>query len=180
MKFFDKFSLKIYSLIMLAISIIIGIAVVEIISFSDITDFCKNITNEYFYVVIAVVAILIVWSIRNIINGGKGSNENSSGVLLENKNGKLLITKESINNLIETVVQQNKDVSNVNTKLDFDENNNILVFLNFSVNLGASVKDVTSDIQTKIKDSVKRTTDLDIKEINIKIKNIEQLGGIQD
>ena len=180
MKFFDKFSLKIYSLIMLAISIIIGIAAVEIISFSDITDFCKNITNEYFYAVIAVVAILIVWSIRNVINGGKGSNENSSGVLLENKNGKLLITKESINNLIETVVQQNKDVSNVNTKLDFDENNNILVFLNFSVNIGASVKDVTSDIQTKIKDSVKRTTDLDIKEINIKIKNIEQLGGIQD
>ena len=180
MKFFDKFSLKLYSLIVLVISVIVGIAAVEIITISDMADFCQSIVDEYFYIVIATVAVLIVWSIRNIINGGKNSKENSSGILLENKNGKLLITKESINNLIETVVQQNKEVSNVTTKLDFDENNNIVVFLNFSVDIGASVKDITADIQTKIKDSVKKATDLDIKEINIKIKNIEQLGGIQD
>lgn len=180
MKFFDKFSLKIFSLIIFAITIIVGLAVVEILSVSEIVSYCEKIINEYFYIVIIVAVVLAIWSIRNIINGGKSSSENSSGILLENKNGKLLITKESINNLIETVVAEHKDVSNVSTKLDFDENNNILVFLNFSVNIGASVKDVTADIQTKIKDSVKKATDLDIKEINIKIKNIEQLGGVQE
>ena len=161
MKFFDKFSLKIFSLIIFAITIIVGLAVVEILSVSEIVSYCEKIINEYFYIVIIVAVVLAIWSIRNIINGGKSSSENSSGILLENKNGKLLITKESINNLIETVVAENKDVSNVSTKLDFD-------------------KDVTADIQTKIKDSVKKATDLDIKEINIKIKNIEQLGGVQE
>ena len=83
MKFFDKFSLKIFSLIILAISIIVGLAVVEILSTSDIVSYCEKIFNEYFYIVIIVAVILIVWSIRNIINGGKNSSENSSGILLE-------------------------------------------------------------------------------------------------
>ena len=82
MKFFDKFSLKIFSLIILAISIIVGLAVVEILSTSDIVSYCEKIFNEYFYIVIIVAVILIVWSIRNIINGGKNSSENSSGILL--------------------------------------------------------------------------------------------------
>ena len=96
MKFFDKFSLKIFSLIIFAITIIVGLAVVEILSVSEIVSYCEKIINEYFYIVIIVAVVLAIWSIRNIINGGKNSSENSSGILLENKNGKLLITKDQL------------------------------------------------------------------------------------
>lgn len=175
MKFFDRFSYKIFSLIVLAISIVLGLAIVNVISFESIIENVNNLVDQYFLAAIIIIAVIIVWSVRNVINGGKSLRETSSGILLENQNGKLLITRESISNLIETVAGENKDISNVSTKLDFDENNNISVFLNFSVGLDASVKDVTADIQTKIKDSVKKATDLDIKEINIKIRNIEKL-----
>lgn len=175
MNLFDKLSLKIFSIIVLVIAVALGITIMQITTLSEITNFVEELINDNFYIAVGVIAVLIVWSIRNIVNGGKNPRENSSGVLLENKNGKLLITKESINNLIETVVHENKDISNVNTRLEFDENNNINVYLNIAVKVGTSVKDVTSDIQTRIKDAVKKTTDLDIKEINIKVKNIEQL-----
>lgn len=178
MNLFDKLSLKIYSIIVLILAIAIGITIMQVTTLAEITKFTEELINDNFYIAVGITAIAIVWSIRNIINGGKNPRENSSGVLLENKNGKLLITKESINNLIETVVHENKDISNVSTRLEFDENNNINVFLNITVKVGTSVKDVTADVQTRIKDAVKKTTDLDIKEINIKVKNIEQLGEI--
>ncbi len=176
MKLFDRFSYKVFSLIVLGLSLILGLASVGVLSYESLLDSLSHILEQYFIASIIVLVVFFVWAIRSVIYGGKSSRETSSGILLENKNGKLLITRESISNLIETVVEENKEISNVSTKLEFDENNNINVYLNFSVGLNASVKDITAEVQTKIKDSVKKTTDLDIKEINIKIKNIEKLG----
>ncbi len=180
MNFFDKLSFKIYSVIMLLISIIFGITLTNIISISDIGELIENFVSEYFWATLVITLGLMIWSIRNIIYGGSTKRETSSGILLENSNGKLLITRESISNLIETVVRENNKISNISTRLEFDENNNINVFLNFSVDTGASVKDITTDIQKKIKDTVKRSTDLDIKEVNIKIKNIEQIDMVKE
>ena len=180
MKFFDKLSFKIYSLIILMISLIFGILLTNLIELSDIVNMSEEFISEYFWWTVVTTLILIVWSVRNIIYGGSTKRETSSGILLENSNGKLLITRESISNLIETVVRENNKISNISTRLEFDENNNINVFLNFSVDTGASVKDITTDIQKKIKDTVKRSTDLDIKEVNIKIKNIEQIDMVKE
>ncbi|MCI8965797.1 MAG: alkaline shock response membrane anchor protein AmaP [Clostridia bacterium] len=180
MKFFDKLSFKIYSLIILMISLIFGILLTNLIELSDIVNMSEEFISEYFWWTVVTTLILIVWSVRNIIYGGNNISETTSGILLENKNGKLLITKDSISNLIETVVKENSKISNVSTKLEFDESNNITVFLNISVDKGISVKDTTADIQKKIKETVKKTTDLDIREINIKIKNIEQIDVIKE
>ena len=180
MKFFDKLSFKIYSLIILMISLIFGILLTNLIELLDIVNMSEEFISEYFWWTVVTTLILIVWSVRNIIYGGNNISETTSGILLENKNGKLLITKDSISNLIETVVKENSKISNVSTKLEFDESNNITVFLNISVDKGISVKDTTADIQKKIKETVKKTTDLDIREINIKIKNIEQIDVIKE
>ena len=34
------------------------------------------------------------------------------------------------------------------------------------------IKDLSSNIQTKIKEAIKKTSDLSVKEVNIKVKNI--------
>ena len=39
-------------------------------------------------------------------------------------------------------------------------------------------ENLTENMQTKIKQVVKKTSDLDIKEVNIKIKNIESINNI--
>lgn len=180
MKFFDKLTFKVYSLIVLIISLIFGVLLTNLIDLSDVVNILEEFVSEYFWWTVVITLILIIWSVRNIIYGGNNVSETTSGILLENKNGKLLITKDSINNLIETVVKENSKISNVSTKLEFDESNNITVFLNLSIDKGISVKDTMADIQKRIKEAVKKATDLDIREINIKIKNIEQIDVIKE
>ena len=179
MKIFDKISFKIYSLIILVISIALGVFAIKIVDISDIAKHFENFADDYMWQTLIILGVFAIWSLRNIFYGGKGLSNRVNGILLENQNGKLLITKESLCNLVDNVVKQNPDISNVSTKLDFDENNNLNIFLDFSVNIDASVKNVTSDVQEKIKIAVKKATDLDIKEINIKIKNIEQITIMQ-
>ena len=179
MKFFDKISLKIYSVIVFVLTVALGLFAIKLLNMEDVVKAFESFTEDYLWQSIIFLGLIAIWSLRNIVYGGRGLSERYNGILLENQNGKLLITKESLCNLVDTVVKQNENISNVSTKLDFDENNNLNVFLEFSVDIEAPVKDVTSDVQDKIKNAVKKATDIEIKEINIKIKNIEQITIVQ-
>ena len=50
--------------------------------------------------------------------------------------------------------------------------NNLKIFLNIVVSSDVAIKDLSADLQTKIKEKVKETTDLDVKEVNITVKKV--------
>ena len=47
------------------------------------------------------------------------------------------------------------------------------VFVNLSVRENAIIKELSTNLQNKIKETIKKSSDLDVKEVNIKVKNIE-------
>ena len=84
-----------------------------------------------------------------------------------------MITKETIENLVNAVVKGFDSAEEVTTKIDFDKDNNLTVNVNLVVKENAVIKELTSNLQTKIKEAVKKSSDLEVKEVNIKVKNIE-------
>ena len=58
----------------------------------------------------------------------KKREEIKSGVLLENQDGRLLISRDTIENLVNSVVKSFKDAQDVQTKIFLDAENNITVF----------------------------------------------------
>ena len=98
----------------------------------------------------------------------------SEGILLENESGKLLISIDTIENLVNSVVNEFSNVKTVNCKVKLDKQiNNVIIDMNLIVANETIIKDLSLNLQNKIKDVIKRTTEIEVKEINIKIKNIE-------
>ena len=95
------------------------------------------------------------------------------GIMLENDSGKLLISKDTIENLTNSVVKGFDSAENVTTKVELDKENNVRIFVNLSVKENAIIKELSTNLQTKIKTTIKKTSDLDVKEVNIKVKDIE-------
>ena len=98
----------------------------------------------------------------------------TNGILLENGNGSLLITKESISNLVDSVLKKNQDVKDANVKIEFDTNRDLVINIVATIKDNAVIKDTSSKLQEDIKFAVKRTTDLEVSNVNIKVKNVEQ------
>ena len=76
-----------------------------------------------------------------------------------------------------------KDISgteSTSSKTIVDKNRNLRVYVTTLVNKDVLIKDVSSELQDKIIDAMKRTADLDVKEVNIKVKNItsKKLKGL--
>ena len=126
-------------------------------------------------VIIGASAVIILLAIKALFFPSKikKKQELKSGVLLENKDGRLLISKDTIENLVNSVVKSFDDAEDVQAKVNLDANNKITVYVSLLVKEDSIIKDLSSNIQNKIKETIKRSTDLDVDQVNINIKDIE-------
>lgn len=174
MKFLDKLVLKIFSLIILVLAIGLILIMTGIIPMGIIEDYL-NLLVEYengIKIAIGVLAVLMLLAIKGMFFTGKKENNGKDGIVLENTSGKLVISKESLENLIASVIKDIPGADTVSSKTILDKDKNLIVYVTAVVSKDVMIKDVSNELQEKIKIAMKRTADLEVKEVNIKIKNI--------
>ena len=176
MKFLEKITLIIYSNIMLILSIILCLL---IFGWLDI-DIAGNVVRGMVAggtltnIVLVICVIFILLSIKCIFfdSTSREQIKERQGVLLENDNGKLMISKETIENLVNSVALNFESAEDVSTRVDLDKDNNVRVYVTLIVNANAVIKDLSANLQNKIKDKIKKATDLEVKEVNITVKKV--------
>ena len=148
MKFLDKLGLAIFSLITLIISILVCLIAFGWIDVSIITVALTNAvaSQNGMYITIGVCIVLILLSIKCLFfpsyeRHAQKYNDDEEGILLQNDNGKLLITKGTIKNLVNSTVEDFKNVDGADTNIYLDENNDVHVNLEINVYKETIIKD---------------------------------------
>lgn len=176
MKFIEKTVLNIYSIIMLIISILACLLVFGWVDYSIIGDIIKNtLSNSAGSNTILGVSVVFILLSLICIFCDSSSNKNKGdkqGVLLQNDNGKLMISKDTLENLVNTVAKDFESAEEISTSVELDKENNVTVFVNLIVSSNAVIKELTTNLQQKIKETIKKASDLEVKEVNVKVKNI--------
>lgn len=170
MKSLNKIVLKIFSVIIILVSIILLLFVSGKIENLEFIEFLQE--GKAAGITTGICIILVLLAINSLISS-REVEDVTDGVLLENSNGKLFITKESIISMIEVEIKKYSDITSQNILIGFDDEKNLLVNLNLVVKQESNIKELSSKLQNSIKSAVKRSSDLDIKEIDIKIKNVQ-------
>ena len=175
MKILDRIGLALFSTIILILSIITCLIIFGCLNI--VSALQNEVTSN---IILAVSALFILLAIKCIFfdSSAKQEMDYKNGILLENSDGKLLITKDTIENLVNSVVKGFDSAENVTTRVELDKENNVTVFVNLSVKENAIIKELSTNLQTKIKTTIKNTSDLEVKEVNIKVKDIEPVKPI--
>ncbi len=176
MKILEKIALIIFSDIMLIVSIILCLLVFGWLDIGLVGDIAtKLIVGETSSkVILGVSVVFILLSIKCIFfdSTSKQQIKERQGVLLENESGKLMISKETIENLVNSVALNFQSAEDVTTRVELDKENNVKVFINLIVNEQAVIKDLSANLQERIKEKIKTATDLEVKEVNITVKKV--------
>ena len=176
MKILEKITLIIYSNILLILSIVLCLLIFGWLDINLVGDFVtKAIMGETTGKIILGLSILfILLSIKCIFFDGSSKDEmgEREGILLENESGKLMISKETIESLVNSVALNFQSAEDVTTRIELDAENNVKVFINLIVNEEAVIKDLSANLQARIKEKVKAATDLEVKEVNITVKKV--------
>lgn len=178
MKTIEKISLIIFSVLVLILSLLLSLILFNWVPIDDvyfILHFLKatpSITNA----TLVILVILMLLSVKCIFfpSFSKEKDGKADGILLENESGKLLISIDTIENLVKGVVAGFPNVNSVNCKVKLDKQiNNVIIEMNLVVAPETIIKELSANLQNKIKEVIKKTTEIDVKEINIKVKNIQ-------
>ena len=110
MKFIEKLTLIIYSNIILILSIIACLLIFGWLDINVVQNLVKNLLlyGTSSRIILGVSIVFILLSIRCIFFDPTSKQEmkDKQGVLLADENGKLMISKETIENLVEAVTKQ--------------------------------------------------------------------------
>lgn len=182
MKILDKIGLALFSSIILILSILTCLIVfgwlnIEL-AHNIIIAILQNEIASNIILAFSIICILLAIKCIFFDSTSKQEMDYKNGILLENSDGKLLITKDTIENLVNSVVKGFESAENVTTRVELDKENNVTVFVNLSVKENAIIKELSTNLQTKIKKTIKSTSDLEVKEVNIKVKDIEPVKQI--
>ena len=173
MKFIEKVALILLSIIGLIFSIVMVMLYFNIISATEISNMLMSISVGNVGIVMLVISLIIILlAIKCLFFGSKVKKDKSDGILLENANGKLIITKETLENLVSGVSKNIIGTESITSKVILDKENNLSVLITITIDQDANIKDLSNLLQTTIKDAIKQTADLDVKEVNVKVKNI--------
>lgn len=179
MKLLDKIGLALFSTLVLVLAIITCLMIFGWLDTDLVYNFVESgVRGQVSSNILLVISmILILLAIKCIFfdSTSKQEVDYKNGILLENSDGKLLITKDTLENLVSGVVKGFDSAENITTRVELDKENNVIVFVNLSVKENASIKELSTNLQTKIKTTIKKTSDLEVKEVNIKVKDIEPI-----
>ncbi len=176
MKFLDKFNLVLFSIIILIISLVICILTFGWLNIDLALDGITFLVQDSVAsnIMLGISIVLILLAVKSIFfnSFSKEKMENKEGILLENDNGKLLVSRDTIESLTNAVVRSFESAENVMTKVEVDSESHVKIYITLFVYPDAVIKELSNKLQTNVKDTIKKSLDLDVTEVNIRIKNV--------
>ncbi len=178
MKFLEKLSLVIFSIIVLVLSVIlvlIGFNFVEQSVFSILISKVM-MSAQGTYIMIGICVVLIMLAIKCLFFSDSTAlkrDKSEDGVLLQNEDGKLLITRSTLENLVNGVLYEYSEIENAETNVIIDKENNVVIDVTLNVAGGTVLKNLSAKLQNEIKERIRETTDLEVNAVDIEIHNVE-------
>ena len=167
MKFLERFTLIIYSLIMLIVSVIVSLLIFNWMDFDTVVAMVDALlTGELSSkITLGVAVVFILLSIKCLFFDERSKEviKESQGILLKNENGQLMISRETIDNMVKHAVTGFENVKECNTKID----------VNIIVEYGSRIPDVAFEIQNRVKKSVENMTGLKVAEVNVHVQGVK-------
>ena len=179
MKFLERLALIIYSYIIILLSVVLCLLVFNWIDIKTINQITETlVTGEISAkIVLGLSVVFILLSIKCIFFDEKSKEKvkETQGVLLKNENGQLMISKETIDNIVKNAVAGFNNVKDCHTRIDVNSDNQLRITLFLSVYENIVIKELASNLQNKIKEEVKKVSDLDVQEVNVKVTSLQEI-----
>lgn len=177
MKILDKIGLVVFSNLILILSVLMCLVIfgwldIESVYFLVKLALADNIITN---ILLALAVILIILAIKCIFftSEEKKINGIKEGILLKNDDGELVISKTTLQELVNSVARGFDSAKDINSTIIMDNERNLKVYVTLSVKENAIIKELSTNLQAKIKEAIKKTSDLEVKEVNISVRELQ-------
>lgn len=165
----DRIILALYTFAMAVVSVMVLVCSLGVFNHGALINFINQIPGNWGYAIGSVITLLV--SARLLVTG-LGVTEDSSLLLHDTDSGKVLVGKGAIENYVSTLSQEIYGIYNVKVIAKLTENA-ISVRINASIEPGINIPETTSEVKANVRESIKKVTGIEVKEIEVFFKQIK-------
>jgi uncharacterized alkaline shock family protein YloU len=167
----DKFLLKLFSLIIIIISVVLILFSTEMIADVSILKQVGIWLTDNKYVGLCIGGVFALLGLVGLFSASDSSENIKSGLAIKTEKGTVYITKDTFESIILAVTRNFAELRNV--KVDIQMNEYGIVANVYTMILPDTVvPTLTTKLQESIKSSILKQTTVEIKEANVKIKGV--------
>lgn len=174
MKLLQEIALTVFSIIILVVSILMSVVIFGWLDFNIVNNMVNGIiaSETLKNTVLLLNLVFIILSLVGIFYDSEKNTNSKDGILLENEKGNLLISRSALVKIIDSVVGGFESVQINHTKIELDAEGKLGISIQISVTKDVVIKELTNNLQIKIKEAIKKSSDLEVKTVNIAIQSI--------
>ena len=165
----DRIILTLYTILMTVASVLTLLCSLGVFSDTGMVAFISHIPGNWVYAVGGVIMLLV--SLRLLVTG-LGLTGMSTLKLSETEKGKVLVGKGALEDYIAVLAQEIYGIHNVKVIVKL-EDEGINVRINASIEPGINIPESSEEIRTNVKESIKKVTGIDVKEMELFVKQIK-------
>ncbi len=165
----DRIILTLYTFLMAVVAVLVTLCSLDVFSQRLITEFIGSIPGNWIYAVGGVIMLLV--SLRLLL-AGLGIGAGHSMQLSESPSGNVHIGKRALEEYISALSQEIYGIYNVKVVVKL-EDEAIAVRINASIEPGINIPEATGEIKANVKESIKKMTGIEVREIEVYFKQIK-------
>lgn len=165
----DRIILTLYTFLMAGVSLMVMLCSLGVFPHNSLMSFFNEIPGNWVFAVSSVITLLV--SLRLLFTG-LGFSADTSLLLKETENGDIRIGKGAIENYIATLSQEIYGIYNVKVLAKL-EKEYISVRISASIEPGINIPETTSEVKANVRESIKKVTGIEVKEIEVFFKQIK-------
>jgi hypothetical protein len=154
---------------MAVVSVLAVLCSLGVFSHDGMIVLVNHIPGNWIYAVGGVIMLLV--SLRLLITG-LGLTGMSSLKLSETEKGKVLVGKGALEAYIAVLAQEIYGIHNVKVIVKLDDDG-ISVRINASIEPGINIPESSEEIRANVRESIKKVTGIDVKDMELFIKQIK-------
>ena len=158
----DRIILTLYTCLMAVVSVLAVLCSLDVFSQEGMITLVSHIPGNWIYAVGGIIMLIT----------GLGLTGMSFLKLNESEKGKVLVGKSALENYIAVLSQEIYGIHNVKVIVKLGDDG-IIRRINASIEPGINIPETSEEIRTNVKESIKKVTGIDVKDMELFIKQIK-------
>ena len=173
MRFLDRFISFLFDLVVIILAFAVILVTTNVVNYSVVEGLLKDyiFNPNYQIIVVSIAVVVMLLGLKITVFTSTLSPDSKKVIFVDTPNGKIQINQETIEGIAKNVIKNYDEVKDVHARMT-KANKGINMYMVLQVYESANIKNIVTKVQSDVSRQITTTTSVDVKKVDVKIKNI--------
>lgn len=173
MRFLDRLISFLFDLVVIVLAFTVLLVMTKVVNYSVVEGLLKDYVFNFNYqiIVASIAVVVLLLGLKITVFTSTLSPDSKKVIFVDTPNGKIQINQDTIEGIAKNVIRDYEEIKDVHARMT-KASKGINMYMVLQVYESANIKDIVTKVQNDVSSQITKTTSVEVKKVDVKIKNI--------